>query len=151
MNTTPQPRRKRPVLAALGILGAVTLAILAVVAIIGATTSPPPPGNPVQAATSTPPAPRPADFKLTPKVTEEKCYGEAGCAVTFHPEVTYTGPALDSGTRWRVTYEVTGVADEPRAGRLDMTGGEADTRDEHVRTPRKGAKIGIKVTGVAKR
>ncbi len=151
MTTTPQPR-KRPVLAALGILGALTLALLAVVAIIGATSDPPAasPGT-TPAAASPAATPAAGDFKLTPKVTEEKCYGEAGCAVTFHPEVTYTGPALDSGTRWRVTYEVTGVADEPRAGRLDMTGGEADTRDEHVRTPRKGAKIGIKVTGVAKR
>src|SRR5262245_38709860 len=34
------------------------------------------------------------DFKLTVKITRKKCFGSAGCNVTYHVNLAYAGDAL---------------------------------------------------------
>lgn len=98
-------------------------------------------------APAAPKQPKPADFKLTAKVTEQKCYGEAGCAVTWLPELDYTGPALTS--TWHVSYTVEGVESGTKAGTIVVgSTGPAKQREKRNRTADEGSKITLKVTGV---
>jgi hypothetical protein len=92
-------------------------------------------------------APTPADFKLTAKVTDQKCYGEAGCAVTWLPEIVYTGPALTSS--WLVSYTVEGVESGTKAGTIVMgETGPAKQREKRNRVADEDTKVTLKVTGV---
>lgn len=107
-------------------------------------------------ATTTPPtvaavkaAPKVADFKVTAKVTEKTCYGQAGCSVTWHPVVTYTGPAIADGQTWVVSYTVSGVESGTKAGSIVMgSTGPAKQSDKHARIAREDSTITVKVTGV---
>lgn len=94
-------------------------------------------------------APKATDFSLTAKVTEQTCYGEAGCAVTWLPVVAYTGPAIDDGKTWAVSYEVTGVESGTTVGKVLMgSNGPAKQAEKRGRTSGKDKKITLKVTGV---
>jgi hypothetical protein len=92
--------------------------------------------------------PEPAQFRLTAKVTKKDCFGSAGCNITFRPDVTYTGPALDPDDTWTVVYEIRGVEDEPEVSHLEMTGTQFEADDEDVSTTSSHSKITLKVTSV---
>lgn len=52
-------------------------------------------GQPTPTTTTVPPAvvlPKPADFTIAVKVLEKKCFGSAGCNVTYQIDPKYTGP-----------------------------------------------------------
>lgn len=92
-----------------------------------------------------------ADFKLTAKITEQTCYGEAGCAVSFVPVVAYTGPALSPSQTWVITYQVSGIESGTKVGKLVMAGSTpAKQTDKRVRTAAEDSKITLKVTSVDK-
>lgn len=58
--------------------------------------------------------PKPEDFRLEPLVVESRCFGSAGCNVTFRIELEYQGGALEPGSEWEVIYEVRGGEDPYR-------------------------------------
>lgn len=149
----PAPKRRGPLPWILGAVGVVLVLCVAFVALgafldAGDSTDAVLPA-PTTAATAKAgaKAPTPGDFKLTAKVTEKKCYGEAGCTVTWIPEVVYTGPALTSG--WRVSYTVEGVESGTKAGTIVMgAAGPAKQREKRNRTADQDTKVTLKVTGV---
>jgi len=135
------------------ILGAIGLILILCIgfAAIGALTTDDNPTagtTPTTAATTTAAkAPKPTDFKLTAKTTEQTCYGEAGCAVTWLPEITYTGPALTS--TWLISYEVTGVESGTKAGTIVIgRTGPAKQREKRGRTAGDDTKVTLKITGI---
>lgn len=88
----------------------------------------PPASAPAQQKVSYP-EPDPDNFTLTPKILEKKCFGLAGCNVTFRVEVSYDGPKLDPTRTYELTYEVKGGEDQ-FIGTLTVTGTQYSTRDE---------------------
>ena len=91
-------------------------------------------------------APTAGQVKLTAKITEQTCYGDAGCSVTWHPEVTYTGPPDDS---WVISYDVSGIESGADTGRIMMSGkAPAGPNDQQARTATKDSEIILNVTGV---
>jgi len=106
-------------------------------------------GAPSTTAAAVVEAPGPGDFKLSAKIVEQTCYGEAGCAVTWQPVLTYTGPAIPDGQSWLVRYEVSGVESGTSAGTIVVgSTGPAKQHDKRNRTAGKDSKIVLKVTGV---
>ena len=95
--------------------------------------------------------PTPTDFTLTVKILEKKCYGSAGCNVTFRIELAYSGPPLDAGRTYELTYEVAGVEDS-YVNTLLVTGTQYRTDDrELVSTKSSKAELKATVTAVAER
>jgi hypothetical protein len=92
--------------------------------------------------------PSPSDFVLTIKTLEKKCFGSAGCLVTFRIELSYSGPKLDPSVTYEVTYDVTG-AEDPLTNTLELTGDEYSTdREQTVSTASSKAKLRATVTSV---
>lgn len=105
---------------------------------------------PVETPTPEPPAvtPVPADFKVTLKVLEKKCFGSAGCNVSYRPQLAYGGLPLESGTTWEVTYSVKG-AEDPIVGTLTVDGTSVSgPEEESTSTKSAGAKLVATVTSV---
>lgn len=94
--------------------------------------------------------PKVADFKLTPRITDKKCFGPAGCNIDFKIEMDYLGESLSENDTWEVTYEVAGVDDGPMIGTLELTGTTFTASEESVSTSSSKKKISIKVTSVDK-
>lgn len=109
-----------------------------------------PVGTPAQTATTAAAkGPAPADFTITAKITEKTCYGDAGCAVTWVPELTYTGPAIADGQTWLVRYAVSGVESGNKAGTVVVdSSGPAKQSAKHGRTAAEDSAITLKVTGI---
>lgn len=94
--------------------------------------------------------PVPGDFKLTIKVLEKKCFGEAGCNVTFRVNLAYddSAGALDPDKTYEITYRVRG-GDEPLVNTLEATGDDySRDREELIGTAGPSAKLTAKVTDV---
>lgn len=96
------------------------------------------------------PTPSAADFTLTPKITDQECFGSAGCNVVFHVAMDYTGPVLSESDTWLITYEARGGEDGPLIGTLRLRGERFDANNETVSTASSAKKISIKVTDVQK-
>lgn len=93
--------------------------------------------------------PKAGDFKITVKILEKKCYGSAGCLVTFRIDPQYTGAPLDPSVTWLVTYEVRGVEDGPMVNTFEVTGDEASfDSEENAQTPTTTVKLSVKVTEI---
>lgn len=148
----PPPAKKRRALP--WILGGIAAILLLCVgfAALGAFLDDSDPTEAAQHPTATTAAgrkPAAADFKVTAKITEKTCYGEVGCAVTWQPEITYTGPVIADGQTWLISYEVSGIESGTKIGTIVMGSvGPAKQREKHVRTAGENAKIVVKVTGV---
>jgi hypothetical protein len=96
-------------------------------------------------------APTAADFKIGVKILERKCFGSAGCNVTFRITPDYTGAALDPSITWLVTYEVHGVEDGPQINSFEVTGDEASFEsEERAQTKSSKTKLTVKVTDVTR-
>lgn len=77
-------------------------------------------------------APAPGDFHLAVVEMEKKCFGSAGCLVTFRVEVTYLGATLpDPSKTFTAIYDVTG-GDEPMTNRFTITGSEVSVPSEEM-------------------
>jgi hypothetical protein len=75
------------------------------------------------------------DFALTVNVLEQKCYGSAGCNVTFRVELAYGGLELDPSQRYELTYEILG-GDDPQIRTMEGKGDSYTSRDEdRIGTP----------------
>jgi len=108
-------------------------------------------GSPTTAAAVGQRAPAPADFKLTAKITEQTCYGEAGCSITWQPVIVYSGPAIADGDTWLVAYKVSGLESGTKAGTIVVgSTGPAKQSEKHGRTAGENSKVKLTVTGVEK-
>lgn len=97
----------------------------------------------------TPYKPKPTDFKLTPSITRKKCFGSAGCNITFRVDAEYVGKfPLEDDWTWVVVYEINGVEDAPEVGSFELTGTRMTIRDEDVSTVSPRSKITLKVASV---
>lgn len=96
--------------------------------------------------------PKPADFTLTVKILEKKCYGSAGCNVTFRIELAYSGQTLNPTKTYEVTYEVSGTDEQTYVNTLTVNGEKylTDSR-EVVGTRTAKDELKAVVTGVAER
>jgi hypothetical protein len=93
--------------------------------------------------------PNAADFKVTVKILEKKCFGSAGCNITYRIDPQYVGELLDPAATWLVTYEVHGVEDGPQINTFEVTGSEASFEAEEIaQTASSKAKLTVKVTDV---
>ena len=101
------------------------------------------------------PSPKPEDFILHVKILEKDCFGSAGCNLTYKIEPAYTGPALEPGARWDVTYEITG-GDDDEISTFEFGGTDTGyvsyvPREERISTPRSSSALKATVTIVSDR
>jgi len=89
-------------------------------------------------------APLLSDITLTVRIKEKKCFGSAGCNVTFEVDMAMIAPMPD-GT-WELTYEVAGVEDGPLIDTIEITGDQYTVSEQVVGTPRKSTKLTVKAT-----
>lgn len=60
------------------------------------------------------------DFSVALSVKERKCFGSAGCNVTYRVEPNYNAVQTPEGT-WEITYEVRGIEDGPQIQTFTLT------------------------------
>lgn len=88
------------------------------------------------------------DFKLTVKVLSKKCFGSAGCNITFRVVVAYSGEPIDPSESYEVIYDVKG-GEEPYTNTLTVTGDESSVdSEESISTEDKTDTISAVVTEV---
>src|SRR6185436_12085262 len=98
--------------------------------------------------TTTAPLPTPDMFTITVKVIEKKCFGSAGCNVTYQIEPTYTGTRPLPTSPVTVVYEVLG-GDDPQTNRFTVTGDRVKfDSEESIQTPKSSSVLTAKVTAV---
>lgn len=90
-------------------------------------------------------------FQLKVKVKEKKCFGSAGCNVTYVVVPTYMGDAtgIDPSGQWDVTYTVTGLEDE-QIGTLRITGSKVTQTEERGQVGSSAATLTAEVTDVTR-
>jgi hypothetical protein len=149
-----QPTKRRGPLP--WILGAVAIVLILCVGfvLIGALTDDGTKASTSTAQTTAPAAlraPAATDFKVTAQITEKTCYGKAGCAVTWQPVIVYSGPAIEAGQTWTVSYKVSGLESGTKVGTAVMgSTGPAKQSPKHGRTAAEDSKITITVVSVEK-
>lgn len=90
-----------------------------------------------------------SDFKIETTVLEQKCFGSAGCSLSYTIKPTFMGSVSDlEGRSLKVVYEVTG-GDEPQVGYFSLEGTNM-RYDETARisTPSADAVLAAQVTQV---
>lgn len=93
--------------------------------------------------------PTKAHFKLTPKILSKKCFGSAGCNLTYRILIDYTGPDLDPTVEYEVLYEVRGGEDGPATNTLTVSGDQSSVdEEEHVSTKSAKSTLTAVVTDV---
>lgn len=89
-----------------------------------------------------------SDFKVALTVKEQECFGTAGCNLTLRVEPSYVGSNVPTGS-WEVTYEVTGIEDEPQIQTFTLDGSEVSYQPEiSVQTTSRSAEPKAEVTDV---
>jgi hypothetical protein len=91
-----------------------------------------------------------ADVHLTVKITRQKCFGSAGCNVTYTVEAGWPGDLVAIGDTYLVTYEVWPVEDGPAINSLTIMDADQYESDsaETASTTRRVKSLKIKVTDV---
>lgn len=111
------------------------------------------PGGVSAQGTSAPPAapvrpPGPSDFVVDVTVTEQKCYGSAGCNYHLNIDPRYIGAAnLTVGRNWLVIYEIRG-GDDPQTGNFRLDGDNVRWDEEKTIQGPAGTVFAAKVTQV---
>ncbi|MEU8333767.1 hypothetical protein [Micromonospora sp. NPDC048839] len=94
-------------------------------------------------------SPTKKDFNLGVKILKKKCFGSAGCNITYRIDVTYIGAGLDPSKTYEVTYEVRG-GEDPMVNTFEVTGDTASVQqEEDGGTKRSTDKLTAVVTDVA--
>ncbi|MGI5245147.1 hypothetical protein [Dactylosporangium sp. CA-139066] len=93
--------------------------------------------------------PVPADFEVTVNELGRKCFGSAGCNVTFSVELKNVGGHdFDPAKTYKIVYTVNGTED-PYSNAVTMTGDQYSRADEEfVQVKDKSAKLTATVTSV---
>lgn len=96
------------------------------------------------------PLPSPSDFTISVKVLEKKCFGFAGCNVSYKIEPKYTGVTSLDGNDFTVIYEVTGGEDGPQINNFEIRsdGMAAFPKEESISTSSSGSTLKAKATDV---
>jgi hypothetical protein len=92
------------------------------------------------------------DFTLTLNVLSKKCFGSAGCNLSYAIDPVYAGSTPLTSQEYTVTYQVTGGKDGPQIN--SFTGaGERITYDkeESIQTSSSKATLKVEVTNVLNR
>ncbi|GAA4473794.1 hypothetical protein GCM10023190_06620 [Enteractinococcus fodinae] len=63
------------------------------------------------------------DFEIETSVKEQRCFGSAGCNLTIRTEPFFTGSSVPVGL-WEVTYEITGIEDQPMIRTFEVSDDE---------------------------
>lgn len=93
--------------------------------------------------------PKPADFKLTVKVTSKQCFGSAGCNVEYKVLMTIVNDVtFDPSTTYDVTFNVRGDEDGPIIDTTEVTGTEYTVPEGSASTPSSATKLTAVVTSV---
>lgn len=90
------------------------------------------------------------DWHLELKILERKCFGSAGCNITFRIVPSFVGvePVPETGTL-EVTYQVDGGEDGPQINTFEVRGDSAYHDDEErISTASSGDELTVKVTAV---
>lgn len=96
-------------------------------------------------------SPSAKDFTLDVKVTEQKCFGSAGCNVKFHVELTYAGLPLDPNKTYELVYRIDGTEDA-YVNSLTLTGSKYTADEsEFVQTKSSKSTLAAVVTDVSQR
>lgn len=97
------------------------------------------------------PLPQPADFTIDITILRKKCFGSAGCNVTFQNSPRYTGTTPLKGRALTVIYEVAGGEDGPQINNFTVHGdGSASfPKEERISTAPSGATLKAKATSVS--
>lgn len=90
-----------------------------------------------------------ADFRIDTTVLTKKCFGSAGCNVTYTIDPTFLGDTRDlEGRSFKVIYEVTG-GEDPEIGNFSLTGTNMRyTESSSISTPSSDAVLTAQVTSV---
>jgi hypothetical protein len=94
--------------------------------------------------------PHKSDFKIGIKIIEKKCFGSAGCSITYRIKPDYVGTQElpETGTI-EVSYQVTGDSSGPQQNTFTIEGGQASfDKEEFADTPSSSTKLVAKVTEV---
>lgn len=93
--------------------------------------------------------PAPSDFAISIQVLSKKCFGSAGCVLTYRIQPTYTGPTLDDDQELTVTYEVSG-GEDAHIDSFEVKGARVrhDRRDV-IRTSSSASTLSARVTRVS--
>lgn len=89
-------------------------------------------------------------FELTVKTLEKKCFGSAGCNMTFRIEVAASDPtiSLDPSKTYELTYEIKG-SEDPYVNTLTLEGDEYITDQEEFVGTAGDVELKAIVTGVS--
>jgi hypothetical protein len=91
--------------------------------------------------------PEPAAFTIGIDILEKKCFGSAGCNVTFRIDPKFAGPGDASSTE--VTYEVRGGSDPLiNTFTIDAAGTASFDSEELISTPSAAAELTAKAIRV---
>ncbi|RVW03610.1 hypothetical protein [Rhodococcus spongiicola] len=91
----------------------------------------------------------PADFAIDITVLEKKCFGSAGCSVTYAIDPSFKGFVDDlEGRSFKVVYEIIG-GDDPEIGNFSVDGTRVRyDESSRIDTPSSDAVLTAKVTQV---
>ena len=90
-----------------------------------------------------------SDFSIALKVKSRDCFGDAGCNVTFVPEVTVVGSQVDqTAGSYSITYEVRGGTDGAAVATIDLDAGRYDQTEGFAQTARASSKLTAVITDV---
>lgn len=101
------------------------------------------------AAATTPdsaPPPAPSDFAVDVTVTEQRCYGTAGCSYELNINPRFVGLSAPTG-KWKVIYEITG-GDDPQTGNFTVDGSHIRWDSDKTADGSSGAVFSARVTQV---
>jgi hypothetical protein len=89
------------------------------------------------------------DFTLTLNVLSKKCFGSAGCLLTYAIDPAYTGSAPLTSQEYTVTYQVTGGEDGPQLNSFTGVGEQIRyDKEESIQTSSSKATLKVEVTNV---
>lgn len=93
----------------------------------------------------------PSDFEIDLKIKEKKCFGSAGCIVTYEIDPRYSGGSVEDlgDGSWDVTYEVTGGEDGPIVNTFTVDSGQVSFDGEEIAgTSSQGVELAARATEV---
>lgn len=96
------------------------------------------------------PDPVVTDYAVTLYTTEKKCFGSAGCNISFTVDLAYGGPELDPSKTYELRYEVTG-GEDPYLSTIEIEGDSYTSHEESVSTASQSAELAATVLDIRER
>ena len=82
------------------------------------------------------------DFRITLKILTKDCFGDAGCNLTYRPQLTnLSWVDFDPSITYDVTYEVRGGQDGAQLDTLQVTGSQYQSSEGAASTATSAAKL----------